>query len=109
MTDYINDISNNKQMPYTVPDGFFDEMQQRVWEQVKQQQQTVMHVAVRKRKYWQLWTAAASVAILLTVGFIHHNKPTDMNDVQDAFAELSHEDQAFMLEAYSDDTFMQNY
>jgi len=109
MTDYVNDISNNKQMPYTVPDGFFDEMQQRVWQQVKQEQQPTLHVAVRKRNNWLLWSAAASVAILLTVGLIHYNKPTDMNDVQEAFAELSQEDQAFMLEAYSDDAFIEEY
>lgn len=110
MTDYINDINGDtKQMPYTVPDGFFDEMQQRVWEQVKQPEQPTLHVAVRKRAYWQLWTAAASVAILLTLGFIHYNQPTDMDDVQEAFAELSQEDQAFMLEAYNDNAFIEDY
>jgi hypothetical protein len=63
MKEFLN---NDKRMPYTVPDGFFEEMHQHLMETAPKSQLLVQHHQVPKR----LWmSAAAAVLLLIGVSF----------------------------------------
>ena len=60
----------NKTMPYTVPEGFFEEMEERLMQEVEPKKDS------RKLRNVALWTGfavAASLALLLVFRFGWHN------------------------------------
>ena len=97
-----------KHMPYVVPDGFFDKLEQNVMEQIN------LETTTRKRPRKRLLrfvgpAAAAAVALLLvlTVSLPKHSTPSaDFESVQLAYNNLSTEDQEFLQEIYNDDLFI---
>jgi len=100
-----------KRMPYTVPEGFFDEMERDIM-----QQAGIMRTEAPRRKrplVRVIITAVTSVAaaaalfVVFSTGF-KQEKPVGMTDVEQAFAQLSAEDQAYMLQVYQDDIFLNN-
>ena len=63
MEEFLN---NNKRMPYTVPDGFFEEMHQHLMATAPKSQLLVHQHQVSKR----LWmSVAAAVLLLIGVSF----------------------------------------
>ena len=59
-------LNNDKRMPYTVPDGFFEEMHQHLMETAPKSQLLVPQHQVSKR----LWmSVAAAVLLLIGVSF----------------------------------------
>ena len=63
MKEFLN---NDKRMPYTVPDGFFEEMHQHLMATAPKSQLLVQHHQVSQR----LWmSAAAAVLLLIGVSF----------------------------------------
>jgi hypothetical protein len=100
-----------KQMPYTVPDNFFDELEENVMKEVKVQpakkKATVIRMAIR--------TALAVAACLALFLIVKKNLPQgsdtstdDFENVELAFNNLSTEDQAYLLEVYQEEQFMDN-
>lgn len=118
--------TDNKKNPYTTPEGFFDELEDRIWQEVKgdftyndkEQEQPAAPVAnaakVTQRKVSHLrlfiGTVAAVAASFALVFFLHtQSRPQvsyTMNDVDQAFSRLSADDQAFMLSVYEEDVFI---
>lgn len=101
-----------KRMPYSTPDGFLKDMESNILEAVKndtpQPERPVFKV---------IWTAAlaaaASVALLFVVNMDFSasrssHADSDLQAVDQAFAQLSSADQAFLLDAYQDDVFLNN-
>lgn len=117
-----------KKMPYTTPEGFFDELEDRVWREVKggftgketgseADGSGVMAAAVVKtlpRRPSKLRlliggavAVAASVALVFTIGLGTFKRQTyTVNDVDQAFSQLNSDDQAFLLSVYQDDVFI---
>lgn len=98
-----------KRMPYTVPEGFFDEMEQNIMRQAGIKQAETPR---RKRPLMRvIITAVTSVAaavalfVVFNTGMKNENA-VQFNDVEQAFAQLSAEDQAYMLQVYQDDIFL---
>ena len=98
-----------KRMPYKTPEGFLDEMEANVWREVQDELPKVHH----KRKTFRLrvfagaMTVAASIALLLVFHPFSLKEETDsFSHVEQAFANLSQEDQAYMLAVYQEDIFM---
>lgn len=99
-----------KRMPYTVPDNFFAEMEENVWQEVSRQEPA----ASPKRKFTYIRMAiksVAAVAAVVALFFLFNTGLSDdatgeLSDVELAFANLSTEDQAYLLEVYQDDIFM---
>ena len=101
-----------KRMPYNVPDGFFDQLEQNVMAEV-----TAGNIATEKPKqkartvkmtFRILLTAAAAVALFFVVT---KNMPSDTTEdsfanVELAYNNLSPEDQEFLIEIYEEDVFM---
>ncbi len=110
-----------KRMPYTTPDGFFDQLEDNIWKEVKNDCQekengntVVMKTRQARRKSAKTYllirsfiAVAASIALLLIV---HMNfSKTDSvsaNDVDQAFSQLTTDDQAYLLSVYQDDVFI---
>ena len=110
-----------KQMPYRVPNGFFQEMERNVLDAVAEKAaerkpamterkplQAKRFVFTRLAKYAA--AVAASVVVLLAVNmkFFYVAAPTDMQDVEDAFDQLSLSDQECLVELYQEDVFLDN-
>ncbi len=118
-----------KRMPYTTPDDFFRDMEKNILEAVKEDSlksdslksdsPKPIRIQPRKRPFIKMiWTAAiavaASVAVLLVLNIDfsapHSSLPSQGNNelqmVDQAFAQLSSADQAYLLEVYQEDVFL---
>ena len=106
-----------KRMPYSTPDDFFKEMEANILEQVKDDKPKPVRIQPKKRPLMKvIWAAAmaASVAVLLIlhIDFAapHSSLPSqadnEMQAVDQAFAQLSSADQAYLLNVYQEDVFL---
>ena len=107
-----------KRMPYSTPDDFFAKMQSDILDAVQDMPQKNTEIKTNRRtvRKW-LWpvslSAAAAVVAMFVINiyFLAPNTPTassDIQDVEQAFAQLSEGDQAFILDVYQDDVFINN-
>ena len=100
-----------KQMPYTVPDGFFDKLEENVMNEVKAQpvrkKATMIRMAIRAAL-----AIAACIALFLVVKKVlpqgNDTATDDFENVELAFNNLSTEDQDYLLEVYQEELFLEN-
>ncbi len=108
-----------KRMPYSTPDDFFKDMDANILEQVKDDKPKPVRIQSKKRPLMKvIWAAAmavaASVAVLLILNIDfaapHSSLPSqadnEMQAVDQAFAQLSPADQAYLLNVYQEDVFL---
>ena len=110
-----------KRMPYTTPDGFFDKLEEDIWKEVKndcREKEAGKPVvpagkqAHRKPFKWRILTGsavavAASIALALVVNMhFSTTSHTTSSGVDQAFSQLSIDDQAYLLDIYQDDVFI---
>lgn len=100
-----------KRMPYQTPEGFFDEMEENVWNEVgKDLQPKSKRPARRLRALSWALSIAAGIALMVVLYARHSQAPQQQTDglaqVDKAFANLSQEDQAYMLQVYQEDVFI---
>ena len=105
-----------KQMPYTVPDGFFDELEENVMKELKgsntpsgeSRKARIVRMTVRA-----LIAVAACIALLFIVkkALPQGSDATtdDFENVELAFNNLSTDDQDYLLEVYQEEQFLDNY
>ena len=101
-----NDLDKmSKTMPYTVPEGFFDEMEERLMHEVAPKKSKA-----RKVVLWTSLAVAASLALLLLLrqGW-HHSDEASFEQVEMAFNQLSDSDQQLMLELFDEMDELDNY
>lgn len=106
-----------KRMPYSTPDDFFAKMQSDILDAVQDMPQKNTEIKTNRRtvRRW-LWTVSLSAAavaamFIISIHFLATNTPTassDIQDVEQAFAQLSEDDQAYILDVYQDDVFINN-
>ena len=107
-----------KRMPYSTPDDFFAKMQSNILDAVQDMPQKNTKIKTNRRtvRKW-LWpvslsAAAAVVAMfVINIHFLAPNTPTassDIQDVEQAFAQLSECDQAYIVDVYQDDVLINN-
>ena len=102
-----NDLENmEKKMPYTVPEGFFEDMEERLMQEVETKKKN------RKLRNTALWTGfavAASLALLLVLRQGWHNTEDEsFKQVDMAFNQLSDDDQQLMLEYFDEIDYLDN-
>lgn len=110
-----------KRMPYSIPEGFFKDMEANILEAVKNDSPKPVKIEQKKRPLMRvMWTAmlavAASVAVLLVLHIDfsapHSVQPSqtdlELQAVDQAFAHLSADDQAYLLDVYQEDVFLNN-
>ena len=100
-----------KRMPYTVPEGFFDEMEKNVMAEIKADRPQKKARTIKKAVRTMI-AAAAAIALFLVVT---KQQPKDATVSQDDFAyvelaynNLSSEDQEYLQEIYEEDIFLHN-
>ena len=107
-----------KRMPYSTPDDFFAKMQSDIIDAVQDMPQKNTEIKTNRRtvRKW-LWPVSLSAAAAVVAMFVINMhvlapKPSavsdDIQDVEQAFAHLSEGDQAFILDVYQDDVFINN-
>lgn len=105
MNDNFDFDKVGKRMPYTVPDGFFTDMEDKLWEQLKEQ--PAAKPAKRRSAMRIVMAAMAMAAAIVGVVFmLNRSQQVEYSDVEQAFAELSTDDQTYMLSVYQDDVFI---
>ena len=108
-----------KQMPYTVPDGFFDQLEENVMKKWKEEGGKSKEDTSSSRKariirmaFRTLLAAAACLALFLIVRkALPQGSDTvtdDFANVELAFNNLSTEDQDYLLEVYQEEQFLNN-
>ena len=109
-----------KRMPYSTPEGFFKEMEANILEQVKNDKPKPVRIQPKKRPMMKVvWAAALAVAasvaavFVLNIDFsVSSSQPSQVNngiqEVDQAFAQLSSVDQAYLLDVYQEDVFLNN-
>lgn len=115
----------NKRLPYSVPDGFFDVMEANVMAKTKADAGINVggdkaDTQMRDKQYRKTTThtrtislsilaMAASLLLLFTI-FSQSTKTAQqtngMESIDKAFSQLNTDDQAFLMEIYDDDMFM---
>jgi len=102
-----------KKMPYSVPEGFFDTMEENIHSALSETNTHPLSSTVKniRRKWIFLLTGAvAAVALLLLAVRIFLPTPYaseySFEKVELAFNNLSTDDQNFLMEVYEDDVFM---
>jgi hypothetical protein len=97
-----------KRMPYSVPDGFFDQLENRVMSEIQQETKPKKGRIV-KMTFGALTAAAAAVALFFVV---HKSLPENVTTdesfslVELAYNDLSSEDQEYLLQVYEEDLFI---
>ena len=102
-----NDLEKmDKTMPYTVPEGFFEAMEERLMQEVAQKKKSKLPKVV-------LWTGlavAASLALLLVLRQGLSKVRTDsFEQVEMAFNQLNDNDQQLILDYYEELDDLDNY
>ena len=109
-----------KRMPYSTPEGFFKEMEANILEQVKNDKPKPVRIQPKKRPMVKVvWAAALAVAASVAAVFVLNidfsassSQPSQVNngiqEVDQAFAQLSSVDQAYLLDVYQEDVFLNN-
>lgn len=115
----------NKRLPYSVPDGFFDVMEANVMAKIKADAGINVggdkaDTQMRDKQYRKTTThtrtislsilaMAASLLLLFTI-FSQSTKTAQqtngMESIDMAFSQLNADDQAFLMEIYDDDMFL---
>lgn len=106
-----------KRMPYTTPHGFLDDLEANVLTTVAADAPVAPIAAaqptVKRRSHLKVvWLSALSAAAAVTLFLVMHTGFTASADapswqtVDEAFAQLSVEDQAFLIDVYQDDVFL---
>lgn len=98
-----------KQMPYSVPDGFFDSLEKNISRAIESEKPT-------KKSHFRFHrgfiTAASIAAVAMLSGALwlwHDNQAAaDTETFESAFYSMSQEDQATMLDIYANDVFMED-
>jgi len=102
-----------KQMPYTVPDNFFDELEEKVMKEVKAQPVKKDKAKTIRMVIRAVLAVAACLALFLIVKkALPQGSDTvtdDFANVELAFNNLSTEDQDYLLEVYQEEQFLDNY
>ena len=120
-TEKVDCENVGKRMPYSNPEGCFKEMEANILEAVKDDTAQTLKTEQKKRPLMRvMWTAvlavAASVAVLLVLHIDfsapHPSHPSqteqELQAVDQAFAQLSAADQAYLLDVYQEDVFLNN-
>lgn len=97
-----------KKMPYTVPDDFFEQIEDTILEKVKNHQP----ISSKPKKKNRLITfkvtlaIAATIALFFIIKSVFFEQHATISDVEQAFSKLSKEDQNYIITVFEDDVFI---
>ena len=96
-----------KTMPYTIPDGFFDMMEERLMQETVAKKEKSN---LRKIALWTGLAVAASLALLMVLRQgLFQTEESSFEQVEIAFTQLSDTDQELMFDYYDEIEYLDNY
>ena len=103
-----NDLEKMKKtMPYTVPDGFFDMMEEHLMQETVTKKEKSN---LRKIALWTGLAVAASLALLMVLRQgLFQTEESSFEQVEIAFTQLSDTDQELMFDYYDEIEYLDNY
>ena len=103
-----NDLEKMKKtMPYFVPDGFFDMMEERLMQETVTKKEKSN---LRKIALWTGLAVAASLALLMVLRQgMFQTEESSFEQVEIAFTQLSDTDQELMFDYYDEIEYLDNY
>ena len=103
-----NDLEKMKKtMPYTVPDGFFDMMEERLMQAMVTKKEKSN---LRKIALWTGLALVASLALLMVLRQdVFQTEESSFEQVEIAFTQLSDTDQELMFDYYDEIEYLDNY
>ena len=103
-----NDLEKMKKtMPYSVPDGFFDMMEERLMQETVTKKEKSN---LRKIALWTGLAVAASLALLMVLRQgMFQTEESSFEQVEIAFTQLSDTDQELMFDYYDEIEYLDNY
>ena len=103
-----NDLEKMKKtMPYTVPEGFFDRMEERLMQETVEKAKSSN---LRKVALWTGFAVAASLALLLMLRQVTpKGNENSFEQVETAFNQLSDADQELIFDYYDEIEYLDNY
>ncbi len=101
--DSYNFDKIGKKMPYSVPDTFFDDFENKIM--AKAASRRKRH-KVLKIVYQSIAVAASLALIVVAVSQYTMTRKTDFAEIDLAFDNLSEADQAYLIEIYQEDIFI---
>ena len=103
-----NDLEKMKKtMPYSVPDGFFDMMEERLMQETVTKKEKSN---LRKIALWTGLAVAASLALLIVLRQgMFQAEESSFEQVEIAFTQLSDTDQELMFDYYDEIEYLENY
>lgn len=94
-------------MPYTVPDGFFDMMEERLMQAMVTKKEKSN---LRKIALWTGLALVASLALLMVLRQdVFQTEESSFEQVEIAFTQLSDTDQELMFDYYDEIEYLDNY
>ena len=110
--DFNFDQIGNK-MPYNVPEGFFDQLEDNVMAEIKAEKLEIQQPKKKPNAIRMTFRVVLSAAAAFALFFVvTKNNPRiwrkadSFYSVELAYDNLSAEDQAYLMELYSDDVFL---
>lgn len=99
-----------KRMPYSVPDGFFDKLEENVMEEVRGQKKDIRVETGHKKALVIALRSALAVAAAVTLFFaveplLPRHDADDFEATELAFNNLSTDDQEFLIQVYEDEEY----
>ncbi len=97
-----------KKMPYTVPDNFFEQIEDSILEKIKCYQPIASKPKrnFRKVTFRATLAIAAAIALFFIVKGVFFQQNTTIYDVEQAFSKLNEEDQDYIITVFEDDVFI---
>ena len=102
-----------KRMPYTVPDDFFDKLEDSVMEEVRGQKNGAEAKPKRNKAVIIALRSVLAIAAAVTLFFVVQpllpkSNTSDFESVELAFNNLSTDDQDFLIQVYEDEDILMN-
>ena len=108
MTNFDIDKAERR-TPYRVPDSFFDTLERQILSETVETRQ-VKKLPPMKRFIKVALSAAAAVTVAAAIGAgVWISRPVDQLTPETAFANLSDNDQEFLLDCYDNDRLLEAY
>ncbi len=100
--------SIGKRTPYRVPDGFFDELDRQIMTSVQEPSapRSTRRIPWIRTALKTVAATAAVVGLFFMCNPFQSKTKQSVDKVEQAFNQLSSEDQAFMLQVYQEDVFL---
>ena len=104
----FNIDDKTKELPYSVPNGFFDRLEDDIWSEVSKHPIKINKILPYKRVILKSIASIAAVVLIFLILNINFNRSNQFSDIITAYDNLSSQDKEFLMTIYEDDILINN-